>query len=464
MDESRQSEHGMSAGFWDTYIQSLLNQGIKTSTVRWYVIRAEQFLKAHPDKILTEILPEDVTHYLQKTGRSTHLSDWQFRQVVDAIRTLFPHITNNTDNGVDWEYWLESSRSLPPDHKTIVRSAAFQSNSLNEETESTPPSSHIIKKFDTEFNALITEIRRRNYAISTEQTYQQWLLRFILFHNSQSPNDLTESEVVSFLEYLAVKRNVSASTQNQALNALVFYYKQVLKRPLGELGDIVRAKRPRNLPVVLTRKEVESLLSSLTGKHWLMASLMYGTGMRLMECVRLRILDVDFQYLQINVRQGKGLKDRVVPLPKRLIEHLQVHLKNVRQLHDTDLEQNLGEVYLPHALARKYSNAAKEWKWQYIFPSGKLSVDPRSGVTRRHHIDESGLQKAIKRNADKANINKKVTSHALRHSFATHLLEDGYDIRTVQELLGHADVSTTMIYTHVLNKGGRGVKSPLDNM
>jgi integron integrase len=261
-----------------------------------------------------------------------------------------------------------------------------------------------------------------------------------------------------------VRGKVSACTQSQALNALVFLYRQVLGRSLDELGDFARAKRPKRLPVALERSEVARLLSGIGGTQHLIAALLYGTGMRLMECVRLRVQDVDFRYHQIVVRDGKGQKDRVVPLPERLEEPLQTHLQAVRGLHEQDLAQGYGEAFLPDALARKWPNAPRERIWQYVFPSGRVSVDPRSGKTRRHHVHENGLQKALKAAAQRAGIPKRVNCHCLRHSFATHLLESGYDIRTVQELLGHAGMSTTMIYTHVLNRGGQGVRTPLDGL
>jgi integron integrase len=270
--------------------------------------------------------------------------------------------------------------------------------------------------------------------------------------------------VTAFLEDLAVRGNVAASTQNQALNALVFLYQQVLGRAPEQYGQFTRAKRPKRLQVVLDRGEVRRLLEGLDGTQHLMAALLYGTGMRLMECVRLRVQDVDFEYHQLAVRDGKGQKDRVVPLPQRLEAPLRAHLDRVRELHRSDLANGFGEVFLPGALARKSPKAPREWVWQYVFPSSRLSVDPRSGKTRRHHVHENGLQKAVKAAAQRAGIHKRVNCHCLRHSFATHLLESGYDIRTVQELLGHADVSTTMIYTHVLNRGGQGVLSPLDGL
>nr|WP_280983140.1 integron integrase [Desulfurivibrio alkaliphilus] len=312
---------------------------------------------------------------------------------------------------------------------------------------------------------LVLAIRRRRYAIRTEQAYLGWACRYLRFLGEREPAVAGEADIALFLQKLAVEGRVAASTQNQALNALVFFYREAVGREVGELGDFVRAKQPRRLPVVLSRSETVRLLEALreiSALHHLMASLLYGTGLRLMECVRLRVQDVDFDLGQIMVRDGKGQKDRVVPLPQGVQEPLRDHLAEVRRLHEEDLAQGLGEVYLPEALGRKYPNAAREWGWQFVFPSGRLSTDPRSGVVRRHHIHENGLQKSIKKATLAAGLTKRVNCHALRHSFATHLLAAGYDIRTVQELLGHADVSTTMIYTHVLNRGGQGVVSPLD--
>ncbi|MCU7919573.1 MAG: integron integrase [Candidatus Thiodiazotropha sp. (ex Epidulcina cf. delphinae)] len=307
-----------------------------------------------------------------------------------------------------------------------------------------------------------TEIRRRGYAYRTEQSYEQWICRFILFCKNASPETLGASEVKAFLDYLVIRRNVSASTQNQALNALVFLYKQVLGSELGELEALVRSKRPRNLPVVLSRGEVNALLAQMEGKHKLIASLLYGTGMRLLEGLRLRVQDIDFEYQRIHVIQAKGKKDRYVPLPNILVEELHSQIREVEHLHTEDIAAGYGEVVLPGALARKYPNAGRELKWQFLFPSGRLAIDPYGGAIRRHHLHQSAIQKAIKRAARACHINKRVGCHTLRHSFATHLLEANYDIRTVQELLGHANVSTTMIYTHVLNRPGVGVFSPLD--
>ncbi|MCK4470914.1 MAG: integron integrase [Anaerolineae bacterium] len=296
----------------------------------------------------------------------------------------------------------------------------------------------------------------------TEQAYVNWIKRYILFHDKRHPREMGAAEIEAFLTYLAVDRNVAASTQNQALSALLFLYRQVLKQDLVGSIDSVRAKRPKRLPTVLTKEETLRVIGFLSGTHQLMAKLLYGSGLRLMECVRLRVKDVDFAQRQIIVRDGKGMKDRVTMLPDVLIQRLREHLQHTRHIHEDDLAKGYGSVYLPFALERKYPNADREWLWQYVFPATRLSTDPRTGITRRHHINESSLQKAVRRAAKRAGIDKRVTCHTFRHSFATHLLEDGYDIRTVQELLGHKDVKTTMIYTHVLNRGPLAVRSPLD--
>lgn len=305
-------------------------------------------------------------------------------------------------------------------------------------------------------------IRVKHYSIRTETQYVQWVRRFILFHGKKHPRDMGAPEVEAFLTHLAVDGHVAAATQNQALSALLFLYKEVLGVDLPWLNDVTRAKRPQRMPVVLTRDEVHAVLDRMSGVYGLMARLLYGTGMRLMECVRLRVKDVDFGRGEIMIRDGKGAKDRVTMLPQSLVSPLQSHLQQRRTLFDDDLKVSKASVYMPDALARKYPNSPTEWGWQYIFPSGSYSVDPRSGTERRHHLDEKLLQRAMKKAVQASGTAKLATPHTLRHSFATHLLEAGYDIRTVQELLGHKDVATTMIYTHVLNKGGRGVTSPLD--
>ncbi len=308
------------------------------------------------------------------------------------------------------------------------------------------------------------EIRLRHYSMRTEDAYLGWIKRFILFHRKRHPRDMGAEEVTQFLTHLAVEGNVSASTQNQALNAILFLYRAILKIDLPWLDGIHRAKKPLRLPVVLTRDEVKRLLAQLDGTRWLIVSLIYGSGLRLTEALRLRLKDVDFHYGQLIIRDAKGQKDRVTPLPQVLVEPLRQHLVRIKELHLMDLRQGFGRVYLPDALARKYPNADREWAWQFVFPSATRSRDPRSEAVRRHHVHESAIQKAVKNAVRAGSILKPASVHTLRHSFATHLLEDGYDIRTVQELLGHNDVSTTMIYTHVLQKGGKAARSPLDWM
>ncbi len=303
--------------------------------------------------------------------------------------------------------------------------------------------------------------RVRHYSIRTEDAYAAWAERFIRFHGIRHPDTMREPEVNAFLTHLAVERAVSASTQTQALCALLFLYDAVLNRPLDELR-IVRAKRPQRLPVVMSRDEVRAVLSHLEGTHRLIALLQYGSGMRLLECLRLRVKDVEWDLNQVVVREGKGDKDRRTMLPKMCRNSLEEHLAAVKELHCSDREKGHGAVYLPAAFAQKNPSAAVAWEWQYVFPSHRLSVDPRSKVERRHHLHESGMNRVLAEAVRAAGLTKRVTSHSFRHSFATHLIEGGTDIRTVQELLGHESVETTMIYTHVLNKGGRGVTSPLD--
>lgn len=305
-------------------------------------------------------------------------------------------------------------------------------------------------------------IRLKHYSRRTEDSYVTWIKRYILFHNKRHPLVMGIPEIEAFLTHLAVDQKVAASTQNQAFSALLFLYREVLKKDLEGPIDSIRAKRPKWLPTVLTKDEERRVIGFLSGSHRLMTQLLYGSGLRLMECVRLRVKDLDFAQRQIIVRDGKGMEDRITMLPDSVIIPLQEHLQHVKRLHEEDLARGYGSVYLPFALERKYLNANREWIWQYIFPSDRISKDPRTGIVRRHHVDESNLQRAVREAARLAGLSKRVTCHTFRHSFATHLLQSGYDIRTVQELLGHKDVKTTMIYTHVLQRGGLAVRSPLD--
>jgi integron integrase len=305
-------------------------------------------------------------------------------------------------------------------------------------------------------------IRTKHYSYRTEETYLDWARRYILFHQKRHPAEMGATEIQAFLAHLASERTVAASTQNQALSAILFLYREVLRKEIEPIL-LSSAKRPERLPTVLTHEEVLRVINHLSGTHKLMAQLLYGSGLRLMECIRLRIKDIDFEYKAITVRDGKGEKDRVAPLPDTITADLKRQMERARILHEQDLAEGYGEVYLPDALQRKYPNAARDLLWQYIFPAAKRALDPRSGVERRHHLDETALQRTVKQATQKAGVHKRVSCHTFRHSFATHLLQNGYDIRTVQELLGHKDVRTTMIYTHVLQRGGLAVKSPLDN-
>ena len=310
----------------------------------------------------------------------------------------------------------------------------------------------------------VTDIARfRHLSIRTEEAYRNWIKRFILFHGKRHPRELDAEAVRAFLTHLAVNEHVAASTQNQAFNALLFLYRQVLQMGALNIEGVERARQSRKLPVVFTKPEANAVIAQMRGTPQLIAGLLYGSGLRIMEAVRLRIKDLDFSREEITVRDGKGEQDRVTMLPRALKHRLTLQVLAVRKVHDYDLKRGHGAVHLPYALERKYKNAATNFVWQYVFPAAKLSIDPKSGKTGRHHVAEQNVQRAVKEALRATGVRKNGTCHSFRHSFATHLLEDGYDIRTVQELLGHKDVRTTMIYTHVLNRGGKGVRSPLDN-
>ncbi len=320
-------------------------------------------------------------------------------------------------------------------------------------------------------NKLLDEVRKvmrvNHYSIHTETTYCSWIKQYVKFHRMHDRSELMvkpEKKVEDFLGYLAIQRNVAISTQNQAMNALVFLYKRVLETPLEKRVDAIRSTKNKRIPVVLTQGEVKQMICLLEGVPQLIVKLLYGSGLRISEATRLRIQDIDFEYKQVTVRSGKGNKDRVTTFSANLIPLLKNHLTKVKVIHEQDLANGLGSVYLPYALNKKYPNAEKEWNWQYVFPARTLAIDPRSGIKRRHHIDQSVINKAIKQAVKTVGINKKVSAHTFRHSFATHLLQRGTDIRTIQALLGHNDLETTMIYTHVLNQGGQGVVSPLDDL
>lgn len=307
------------------------------------------------------------------------------------------------------------------------------------------------------------EIRRRNYSYSTEKRYSEWIKQYVRFHNKKHPNKLQEKDIVKFLNYLVQTRDVAASTQNQALCAIVFLYKQVLKSDIGKLKNLKRAKKPKHLPTVLSKEEVKTLLDLMEGVPFLVSSLLYGTGLRISEALRLRVKDIDFDYMQITVRSGKGKKDRVTMLPVKLKPLLKDQIRKVHNLHQQDLARGYGRTILPNALAKKYPDNATELGWQFMFPARNRRKDPKTGFRHRYHISPKKIQRGVKKAAKAADIKKKTSPHTLRHSFATHLLQNGYDIRTVQDLLGHKNLKTTSIYLHVLNRGGHGVKSPLDS-
>ena len=448
--------------FWHNYLSVLEKNSIPRRLRPYYRKAVEHYLSVNGDHRLATHSPADVEKYLIDKGRQPALQAWQYRQSVDALRLLFSaYVIRPWAADFDWDRWMLFAPTLDQDHATLHDDLARGQISA---PTGNPLRQRLRKHAGPAYVAFVKTLRLRNMAARTEKTYEYWIAQFFAFRRWPAVDAICNDDLVAFLEDLAVKRRVTASTQRVALNALVFFFREVLQRDMSDVAAFTRSLPNRRIPVVLSQAEVRRLLAQLQASTRLMASLMYGTGMRLMECVRLRVLDVDFDFHQITVRHGKGGKDRVVPLPDRLIETLRSHLDDVRRLHEGDLAKGFGEVFLPPALARKLGSAATEWRWQYVFPAPRLSVDPGSNSTRRHHVHETGLQRAIRTAARRAGIDKRVTSHTLRHSFATHLLQSGTDIRVIQELLGHSDVSTTMIYTHVLKKGGLGVQSPLDNL
>ena len=457
--------------FWDNYIEKTIRYGANRNAARWYVKRVEAYIRFYSGHKLSLHTASDMDKYLKILEGKGGLEDWQFAQIVDALRILFKDCLKlDWALAYRWDDWSADNAALPADYSTQVQDIClddFIKELIQDKGIKLKNSllTKVCKEYPYYIKVLITKIRVKHYSIRTEQAYLQWLVRYIAFHKMADPAQLDDSAIGSYLEHLVINRRVSSSTQSQALNALIFFYRAVLKRETPDVGEFAKSKKPKRLPVVLTKDETKRLLKHIENStQQLMIQLLYGCGLRVMECVRLRVQDVDFGYKQILIRNAKGNKDRVVPLPEKLAESLEKQIERIRLLHQQACAEGFGEVYLPDALGRKYPNAAREIIWQYVFPANNLSRDPRSGKYRRHHINERSLQKRVKLATQLAGIDEKVNCHALRHSFATHLLESGYDIRTVQELLGHADVSTTMIYTHVLNKGGMGVVSPIDQI
>ena len=444
-----QNQATAAQGFWDAFKACLEENRIRPDRSSFYVKWAQAFVDVLPGKKLRDRSREDIESFLEDLRNRPGIEEWQVRQAEHSMKILYQEFLPG---------YVPAQTSAPPrsDPATGTRSKnnPFRDRVVPGEVE---------RLFSPLLHALRTEIRGRHYSIRTETAYLDWVRRFIAFYGYADPKSMDGTvEVKEYLDFLAMEREVAASTQNQALNALVFFFKNALHKPFGEMDAFVRAKRPQRLPEVMTKEEVQALFAQMEGVTALMAGLIYGGGLRLMECLRLRVKDIDFARRQILVRDGKGQKDRITMLADRFSEPLKSQLERARAVYEADRAQGTSEVYIWPALARKYPNSGREWIWQYVFPAKSLSVDPRSGKVRRHHIHESLVQKAVKSAALRSGVTKKVSCHTLRHSFATHLLEAGYDIRTVQELLGHADVSTTMIYTHVLNRPGLSVRSPAD--
>jgi integron integrase len=439
---------GHLSAFWAGYRAFLVEKGIESKLIKWYEHWAVAFAKAFPGVGLRARTPAQIRSFLDNLKSNPSLQQWQIKQAEEAVRLLYDDYLNlgSQSAAAGEPQQADTQAAAPPSRPS-------------------PSAPLPAKRPDGPWAAQVhSEMRLRHYSPRTEKSYLYWMRHYLGFHAQDDPLLLEGAAVREFLSHLAEHRQVTASTQSQALNALVFLYEQVLRRPLGEIGEFSRAKKPKKLPVVLSRGEVQRLLAGLHGSYALMAGLLYGSGLRLMECLRLRVKDVDFDLGQLVVRDGKGQKDRITVLPDRYREALRAHLEKVRALHIEDLAEGFGEVWMPPALARKYPAAGRQWGWQYVFPAGGFSVDPETKKARRHHVHERAVQKAIREAARRAGLTKPVSPHTLRHSFATHLLESGSDIRTVQELLGHSDVSTTMIYTHVLNKPGLAVKSPVDGL
>ncbi len=438
--------------FWESYLQAVITSGVPAKNADWFVRWAKKFDSSTKNKPLRERSAADIHKFLLELSIQPGIQPWQIQQAEKALFFLYQDFLKQ-------DLGLDAAQSLVPTEEKEIPGTNPPSKFKDPVILKTEEKTRLSQYLDR----LRSALRVRHYSIRTERAYEQWVSRFLTYYKGKSPGSLDADDIQGYLNYLAEKRKVAASTQNQALNAVVFFFKEVLKRDPGDFSDFVRAKQPTNVPEVLTRSEIEKLLDTMTGINQLMAGLLYGAGLRLMECIRLRVKDIDFETRRLTIRDGKGRKDRLTMLPERFQSSLEQQLGKVGAIYQADLKKGVAGVYIWPGLGRKYPNAAREWIWQYVFPSSRLSVDPRSHTTRRHHVHPSSLQKAVKNAAARAGLPKRVTCHTLRHSFATHLLENGYDIRTVQELMGHSNVATTMIYTHVLNRPGITVKSPADH-
>ncbi len=444
--------------FWARYAACLLKRGIAGKNAEWHIRHAQRFCYGLKGKHLSEFNKSAMDAHLDRLGRQEKVEAWKLRQTISGLRVLFCDMTDcEWVHAYPWQEKIDACLDLSAEHPSMARDLSAQEIVADRQKRKATISD---PKTLEELGRLREVTRLQDKAYRTEQTYSEWVERFARFCDGVLPDD--PSRVAAFLECLALREQLAAATQSQALNALVYFYRNVRHVELGDLGDFKRSARRSKLPVVLTYEEVDRLLESMTDTAGLMARLMYGTGMRLMECVRLRIKDVDWGNHYITVLFGKGKKSRFVPLPEVYTDELKAHIAMRKVEYERDLAAGFGEVYVPDALRKKWPNVGTKWGWHYVFPAARISTDPRSGRHMRHHASENVPQKAIKRAVEKAEIVKDASCHTLRHSFATHLLAAGHDIRTVQELLGHADVATTMIYTHVLNRPGLTARSPAD--
>lgn len=448
------------------YFEVLAEAGIPERQRPFYAHWVRQFFNRNPSKPRRSLGAVDIARFLQLLKNDPAMNDWQITQARNALVLYYEQFRGLSLGD------LSVLDNPPPEIKDSLPYSAPDNvprpRAIEPIREIPPPQYQATVQPKTDYKelhkAVLAALRLEHYALRTEKTYWQWIRKFVEYNHDTRPSKMGAPEIHAFLSHLALNENVAASTQNQALNALVFLYRKVLKKEVGDFSDFPRAKRGKRLPTVCSRSEIQQLLGHTEGVEGLIVRLLYGTGMRISECLRLRVKDVSFDRNEIIVRGGKGDKDRRVPFPVSLRDALRAQLDWRRELYEADKEAGRHEVELPDALSRKYPSAPYEWQWQYVFPASDFSTDPRSGRVRRHHLHEIRIQRAVRRAAQEAKIENRVTPHTLRHSFATHLLEAGQDIRTVQELLGHADVSTTMIYTHVLNKGPLGVVSPLDTL
>jgi integron integrase len=454
------------------YFDVLLEAGVEERQHSFYAHWVRQFFNRNPGRARRSLGVPEMTLFLRYLKSDPSMEDWQIEQARTALVLYYEQFRGIAlgdlsvlDETVE-AHEVERREDVKAKEDPIRR---IPQPRTVEKISSIPRPRHEAGDQRVDMAALreavLKSLRTEHYALRTEKSYWQWTRAYVEYHHGRKPSEMGAPEIHSFLSHLALNRNVAASTQNQALNALVFLYRKVLKKTVGDFSDFPRARQSRRLPVVCSRQEVQRLLSHLeAGVEAMVIRLLYGTGMRISECLRLRVQDISFDRKEITVRDGKGGKDRRVPFPSTLHGELQAQLDWRRELFDADRSKNMHQVELPGALARKYPSAAYEWKWQYVFPADNFSTDPRSGHVRRHHLHEIRIQRAVRKAAKEADIASRITPHTLRHCFATHLLEAGQDIRTVQELLGHSDVKTTMIYTHVLNKGPMGVVSPLDTL